>query len=145
MSSIKYKSPTEQSYELLIKCMMQFKHSLGDLGLKHGLTTMQSMVLVLLDTPRPMNNFKKIFSCDASNVTGIVDGLEEKKLAARFPDNNDRRIKMVRLSQKGEDLRKKLLSRLAQDNGSIHLNLSSNDIKTFVKLLKKVADSSSSV
>lgn len=138
MSSINQKISAEQSIELLIKCLMRFKHGLSELGLKHGLTAMQSMVIVLLIEPKPMNSFTKLFNCDASNVTGLVDGLEEKKLAARFPDIKDRRIKMVKLSPRGEALRKKLLNQMLKQPGLIDGRLSTEEQQTFFSLLKKI-------
>jgi DNA-binding MarR family transcriptional regulator len=138
MSSINQKETAEQSFELLIKCMMQSKHRLIELGSRLGLTGMQAVMILLLDTPRPMNGFTKLFNCDASNVTGIVDGLEQKKLAARYPDENDRRIKMVRLSSSGKSLRKKLLNLSVHDQESTFFKLNTSELKTLTSLLQKI-------
>lgn len=138
MSSIMHKTTIEQTFELLIKCMMQFKHSLTELGSEYDLSSMQAMMIMLLDEPGSMNSFAKLFNCDASNVTGIVDGLEQKKLASRFPDTKDRRIKMIKLSPKGESIRKKLLSKLVDKNGLVNLNLKHSDLDAFISLLEKI-------
>ncbi len=142
MSSISQKQAVEQSFELLIKCMMQSKHRLVELGSDYELTAMQTMMLILLDAPKPMNSFTKVFNCDASNITGIVDGLEAKKLAARYPDKLDRRLKMIKLSTKGETLKKKLIGKLIDDESSILFNLSLNELNTLTSLLKKLMISS---
>ena len=138
MSSISHKQAIEQSFELLIKSMMQSKHRLVELGSELDLTAMQAMVVLLLDAPRPMNSFTKVLNCDASNVTGIIDGLEQKNLAARYPDQNDRRIKMIKLSPKGKALRKKLLNRLVDSQGSVLFKLSLIELNTLISLLKKI-------
>src|SRR3954451_19301844 len=50
-----------------------------------------------LDRPRPMSEIADFLGCDNSNVTGIVDGLEEKGLAVRRPSDVDRRVRMIEL------------------------------------------------
>src|SRR4051794_19861946 len=102
----------EQSYLVLIKFLLLSKKRVIDLGAEYGLTGMQALMLFQLDQPRPMNIFSKIFNCDASNVTGLVDGLEQKKLASRYEAPDDRRVKMVKLETKGKRLRTALLRRL---------------------------------
>jgi hypothetical protein len=69
----------EASYLVFIEFLMLSKQRVIELGSECDLTGMQTMMLFLLDRPRPMNHFKKIFNCDASNVTGLVDGLEQKE------------------------------------------------------------------
>ncbi len=132
----------EESYLLLIKFVLFSKRHMVELAAKDDLTAMQAMMLFLLDEPRPMSSFKKIFNCDASNITGLVDGLEEKKLAARFSNPSDRRVKMVKLSPKGSRLRHKLLSRLARQDGSILSKLQADELKTFTALLAKITNGS---
>jgi len=141
MSSINHGKAVEQSFELLIKCMLQSKHRLVELGSELNLTAMQAIILLLLDKPKPMHSFTKVFNCDASNITGLVDGLELKKLAARFPDEKDRRIKMIKLSSKGEKFRVTLLARLEKSQGSVLLKLNSKELSTLNSLLQKITTS----
>ena len=117
---------------------MQSKHRLIELGSKLGLTGMQAFMVLLLDEPKQMNSFTKVFNCDASNITGLVDGLEQKKLASRFPDDKDRRIKMVKLTAKGETLRIKLLKELLSSEGSVLFNLSLEELEKLNSLLRKI-------
>ncbi|HTB48851.1 MAG TPA: MarR family transcriptional regulator [Verrucomicrobiae bacterium] len=128
----------EQSYLLLIEFLMLSKRRVLELGAEFDLTGMQAMMLFLLDHPRPMNNFKKVFNCDASNITGLVDGLEQKKLASRYENQDDRRIKMVRLDAKGKRVRSDLVSRLATRDSSIFSQLSPTEFQTFIQLLQKI-------
>ena len=67
-----------------------------------------------LERPRTMGELAQALHCDNSNVTGIVDSLEEKNLAVRLPSEVDRRIKVVELSVKGEKLLKRLHLELAK-------------------------------
>lgn len=138
MSSIKPENVVEQSFVLLIKCMLQSKHRLIELGSEYDLTAMQTMLMLMLDTPRPMNSFTKLLNCDASNITGIVDGLEQKDLASRFAGIDDRRIKMVKLSPKGLSLKAKLFQRLSEHGSTALSKLSAPELETFTALLTKI-------
>ncbi|HEY0276652.1 MAG TPA: MarR family transcriptional regulator, partial [Solirubrobacterales bacterium] len=54
--------------------------------------------LRFLDIFQPMGRMAELLHCDPSNVTGIVDTLEERNLAARKPSKADRRVKVVELT-----------------------------------------------
>jgi MarR family transcriptional regulator, organic hydroperoxide resistance regulator len=60
------------------------------------------------DEPKPMSELALALRCDNSNVTGIVDVLEEKGLAAREPSPADRRVKLIALTADGRRLRTRL-------------------------------------
>ena len=62
----------------------------------------------ILDRPRTMSEIAAVLRCDNSNVTGIVDVLEEKGLAVREPSPDDRRVKLIALSAEGRRLRARL-------------------------------------
>ena len=62
-----------------------------------------------LDRPRPMSEIAEVLHCDNSNVTGIVDGLEERGLAVRRPSDGDRRVRMIELTDEGRRLRARLI------------------------------------
>lgn len=70
--------------------------------------------LRLLEKPRTMTQLAQLLHCDNSNVTGIVDNLEERDLAVRFPSEVDRRIKVVELTVKGEVLMRRVRRELAK-------------------------------
>jgi DNA-binding MarR family transcriptional regulator len=61
-----------------------------------------------LDEPRTMSEIAAVLRCDNSNVTGIVDVLEEKGLATRRPSAADRRVKLIALTEEGRRLRTRL-------------------------------------
>lgn len=70
----------------------------------------QALVLTNLSGPAPMRELAEWLSCEPSNVTGIVDGLERRDLVTRRPDPADRRVKHVVLTEKGEHKRAELRS-----------------------------------
>ena len=128
----------EHSYYVLIQFLMLSKHRLVELGAEHGLTGIQAITLFLLDEPRPMYSFKKIYNCDASNVTGIIDGLEEKGLVTRYEPPEDRRIKVVETTEHGRKLRSDLICSITTNDNPLLARLSPAELKTFVGLLEKV-------
>jgi DNA-binding MarR family transcriptional regulator len=58
--------------------------------------------------PRTMSQLAGTLLCDNSNVTGIVDRLEERGLVERRPSPGDRRVKLIVLTPAGERLRRKV-------------------------------------
>jgi DNA-binding MarR family transcriptional regulator len=61
----------------------------------------QALALVNLRGPAPMRDLADVLGCDASNVTGIVDGLERRGLVTRQTDPADRRVKHLVLTEEG--------------------------------------------
>ena len=57
------------------------------------------------DQPQTMGAMADLLHCDPSNVTGIVDTLEDRNLARRKPSQADRRVKVVELTAAGKKLR----------------------------------------
>ena len=52
-----------------------------------------------------MSRLADTLSCDASNVTGLVDRLESRGLVRRQPSAEDRRVKVLQLTPAGSRLR----------------------------------------
>lgn len=131
---------SEAFYLTLLELMLQFKHTLISLGESYGLTGMQSITLVLVevDGGKPMSAFCKLFSCDASNMTGIVDGLEQKKLVVRSDHPTDRRIKVITLLPKGRKIKTELIEKLAEANDGLLANLSLDEKKQFKSIVQKL-------
>jgi len=64
--------------------------------------------LRMLDRPRTMSEVAGALHCDNSNVTGIVDNLEEKGLAQRRASEEDRRVKLIELTSEGRRVQARL-------------------------------------
>ncbi len=79
-----------------------------------GLSPATFGALRALEQPRTMGQLAQLLHCDNSNVTGIVDSLEDKVLAVRKPSEVDRRIKVVELSGQGEALLRRLKREVAK-------------------------------
>ncbi len=81
------------------------KPRFAEISLELGLTDMQGYAMWLLDEPMPMGELARRLGCDNSNITGIVDRLESRGLIERRPSPEDRRVKLLVLTKKGEELR----------------------------------------
>jgi DNA-binding MarR family transcriptional regulator len=94
-------------YISLLRFLLSAKQHIIAIGSEHGLSGIQAITLLLLEENAacPMKQLGKVFHCDASNITGIVDGLENKGLVTRESDPNDRRVKTICICPAGRKLR----------------------------------------
>ena len=136
---VQHKSPT--FYLHLLEFLMTAKQHIVAVGNEFGLTSIQAITLMLIDAdaPRPMKSFCVLYRCDASNITGIVDGLENKGLISRQNDLNDRRIKVIQLEAAGQKLQQAILKRLIADSSYLFDPLESSETDQFVRIVEKLA------
>jgi len=83
---------------------------------QEGLTPNDVRALMVLEPSpgRTMSDLAEAWSCDASNATFIVDRLEERGLAERRTLPADRRVKLVVLTDRGAEIRVRVLERFFQ-------------------------------
>jgi DNA-binding MarR family transcriptional regulator len=87
-----------------------------------------------LDRPRTMSEIAAVLHCDNSNVTGIVDVLEQKGLATRRPSEADRRVKLIELTAEGRRVRTRLTRAVEKPPDWVEA-LSEADRRSLVKIL----------
>jgi DNA-binding MarR family transcriptional regulator len=90
--------------------------------------------------PRKMSELADALFCDNSNVTGIVDRLEEHGLVRREAAEGDRRVKLIVLTKKGEWMRKEITKRMAQPPPPI-ASLSEKDQRALRDILERAVAS----
>jgi len=100
------------------------------------LSPSQAIVLRLLAEPRPMGDLAAAMHCDNSNITGIVDRLEERGLVERQPAAYDRRVKLIAVTRAGARLRDALNRRMAEPPEVI-ANLSEEDARDLRDILRR--------
>ena len=95
-----------------------------------GLTPNDIRALMALDPSegRTMSDLADAWSCDASNATFIVDRVEERGLAERRTIPTDRRLKLVVLTERGAELRGRVLERFFEPPPEL-LQLSRADLE----------------
>jgi DNA-binding MarR family transcriptional regulator len=79
-------------------------------------------------------------SCDASNVTGLVDRLEARGLVARQPSPADRRVKVLTLTAAGRRVRAVLIERLTAPPDDRLGRLSAQEQRQLVDLLRRILE-----
>lgn len=135
----------EQGFSLLLtQFMLQSKQYMIAVAHEFDLTTQQAMTLLMIDNTisRPMGTYCKLYDCDASNLTGIVDGLEAKGLISRQNHPQDRRVKVLQIEPKGESVRNAFIERLDESlSGGMLQSLTPSEIERFVALIAKINDS----
>ncbi|MFG1611037.1 MarR family winged helix-turn-helix transcriptional regulator [Actinoplanes sp. NPDC049265] len=102
----------------------------------------QALALMCLVAPASMRELATRLSCEPSNVTAIVDGLERRGLVTRELDPSDRRIKQVTLTGEGKRHRTKLGSHNKAKVAAV-FNLSAPDRSQLRDLLSRALGDSS--
>ena len=104
-----------RAWQLLMKFFFAQRRHLPSYGTPLDLSPVQCHVLHLIEPgrPLPMSRLADTLSCDASNVTGLVDRLESRGLVRRQPSVEDRRVKVLQLTPAGSRLRRQLLRQMA--------------------------------
>ena len=86
-----------------------------------------------------MSRLAETLSCDASNVTGLVDRLESRGLVRREPSSQDRRVKVLQLTPTGARLRAQLLRQMTRRSLPLS-RLSLDQQRTLVTILEALVD-----
>jgi DNA-binding MarR family transcriptional regulator len=95
--------------------------------------------LRMLDRPRTMSEIATVLHCDNSNVTGIVDVLEERGLATRRPSEADRRVKLIALTAEGRKVRARLTRAVEKPPAWVE-RLSEADRRALRDVLRRAVD-----
>lgn len=107
-----------------------------DIARKLKLTPATLGALARLEQPRTMGEIAELLRCDPSNVTGIVDALEERGLGRRRPSERDRRVKVIELTAKGEKMRGRVMVELSEPPAWL-VGLSERDRKALHGVLRR--------
>jgi DNA-binding MarR family transcriptional regulator len=116
-----------------------------ELAAQHGLSAVQAKVLLQLqpDGAVTMRALAGQLRYDASNLTGVVDRLEEMGSVRRQPQPTDRRAKRVVLTAEGQRLRQAFWERLTNKSGPLG-RLNSRDLTNLRVLLRTAVRSAPS-
>ena len=106
-----------------------------------GISPQQSMAIGSLKPgePMPMSALAEALHCDNSNVTGIVDRLEDRGLVERRSAPHDRRVKMLAVTERGAELRERLAERLERAPEAL-ARLSPEDQRALRDIMRRALD-----
>lgn len=107
---------------------------------KQGLTPPQFYVLATIGYAGglPFGEIGAKMMVTVSNLTGIVDRLEEKKLVSRKRDERDRRVVHVVLTEKGAKLYKSTIPLFEKSISTIFARVDKTQQKELSALLRKL-------
>jgi DNA-binding MarR family transcriptional regulator len=125
-------------WELLFDLLMAERARFPAIAAEFDLSPTQVHVLRLLEpgTPMPMGRLAGGLGCDASNITGVVDRLEARGLVQRQAAERDRRVKVLVVTERGLELRRRLLMRMAEPPEPIR-RLSPADQRALAQILRR--------
>jgi len=106
-------------------------------GLTPGL--MKALMSMRPGEPRPMKDLAGEWRCDASYVTSLVDGLEERGIVERQAHPADRRAKIIALTDDGERMRRDVLGRMHEPPPCFDA-LNAEEVQELRGLLAKLVD-----
>ncbi|GAB6188845.1 MarR family transcriptional regulator [Marinitoga arctica] len=97
---------SKKALKLLFDFISNFTKVISDFSEAEKLKTLEFYVLLYLGLkgPQKMSSLAKHFSTTKSNITNIVDSLENKKYVERKRNNEDRRTITIILTKNGENV-----------------------------------------
>src|SRR4029077_11173506 len=98
------RSAASEAWELVNELVHSQRRAVRAIASDLELSVPQTMAMRRLDPdhPMPMNKLAGALRCDNSNVTGIIDRLEDRGLVRREPSAHDRRGEMLTTTPQGE-------------------------------------------
>ncbi|WP_280298052.1 MarR family winged helix-turn-helix transcriptional regulator [Nocardia neocaledoniensis] len=103
-----------------------------------NLTASQGKTLtVLRRRPASMRALAEVLTCDASNVTGIINRLEKRGLVRRETSASDRRVTTLVLTPEGERVTDAIRAKMSVTRAGLD-RLSEDERELLSSLLKRV-------
>lgn len=134
---------SEEILELVFGVMGRFKEHFMEAVKDLNLTPPQAHALRFLAQPVSQRELATCLGYDASNITGIVDRLEERGLVERQTDPDDRRVKQLLITPEGRAALERLRLNLVADNPLV-ANLDAAERRVFRDLLRKLVGAETS-
>lgn len=110
----------------------------------YDITMAQCRALLILngvsEKQMPLKELERMLRVAQSTAAGIVARLEQKSLVEGFGSPDDRRIKMVRITQRGIECCKHAEQDMEQTEKTLLSGLTITEQGIFLSLLKKVRD-----
>jgi MarR family transcriptional regulator, organic hydroperoxide resistance regulator len=137
---------TSDAYEisgLMFQIVGQMTQYFELAAAEYGLSEPQARLMLELDGPTKMSVLATRLGCDASNVTGLVDRMAGHGFVARRQGEDDRRVRLVELTNDGKLILEQLQARFASDRPSV-LALRPQERAELLRLLRRVHELESS-
>ena len=110
----------------------------------HNLTMQQSHLLFVLSDAenhtRTLKELESIFGCAQSTLAGLVTRLEKKGLVEGFTDPRDRRIKHVRLTESGAEMRQTCHKDILQSEKRMSAGMTEEEKQICMNVFEKICN-----
>lgn len=103
---------TAEVVALICGLVERYNHDYDGAAARHELTRLQAKTLFLVEEPRPMRELARLLRCEPPNLTGIVNRLHGRGLVQRQSDPDDRRLKLVAITEPGAMITKDIRNSL---------------------------------
>lgn len=126
-----------------------FKRAVKDLNYQKQFNYHEERILGVLNCKEKcsMSKLSEIMVLPKSNITIYINNMVEKDLVERFRDENDRRLVLIRLTQKGKDAFQKEIQSKRNEFKKSFSNFRDEDIltlnecgNTIIEIFKKYAE-----
>lgn len=122
----------------------RFKQYLSSIFTKYGfnLTPEQYLVMDTLwdEGVLSQQELADKLNKDKNSVTKLLDALEKKNLIKRVPDSHDRRLNMIHFTEHSITIKERITHIAIETTNQIIKDIPTEDLKTLVKVLLKMAD-----
>ncbi len=130
---------TEEIWGLLAAMMVARRDAGFELAESYGLSIgdMKALLSFNDEPPPTMSSLAGTWDCDASNVTWLVDRLEQGGWVERQASSRDRRVKTVALTPSGRKVRDEIRAAFSEAPDVLQ-RLSLDDLVTVAELLRGI-------
>jgi MarR family transcriptional regulator, organic hydroperoxide resistance regulator len=137
----RWASPAGEAWALMHELFHASRRRFLAVASEFELSPPQVRALGVLDPERPvpMSELAEALHCDNSNVTGIVDRLEDRGLVERRSASHDRRVKMLAVTGRGAEVRARLAERLDEAPEPL-ARLSPEDQRTLRDIMRRALE-----
>ncbi len=146
-NEIKKKQPFEsleqEAMLNLLRTADQFENRFGKFFRQFGLTASQYNILRILrgeGSPLPSLEIAQRMIQAVPAITGLIDRLEAAGLVQRRRSTSDRRVVYVRITAQGLRLLERIDAPLMELHRSCLGHMTSEDLRTLIRLLEKARD-----
>jgi DNA-binding MarR family transcriptional regulator len=109
-----YGSPAQQLWALIVECAAICDTRMAEAAEDAGLSPVSAWTLMRLDPEMPISQKQLAgrLGCSPSTVVDPTDRLEERGLVVRQTHRDDRRIKVLLVTDQGRQVRDRLVTRV---------------------------------
>ena len=107
---------------------------------KHGSTAAVGFVLLNIDAKEgsPATKIGPALGMEATSLARMLKNLEEDELIIRVPDQNDKRLVRIFLTDKGKEAREIAKKVVKKFNNVIRESIPENELQIFFEVMEKI-------